>query len=185
MLISKKNSTFAVANAKIINSINFTRMKKALLCGLAAMMLLCSFDLKSLFGGSKSTTTTTTTAAPTTNADGKAAGKALRTLYTSYKETGSFNYKDPMTILNTISLVNSCKNLKEKAQDKTYWTSFASGLVSGSENLVTEQLSNTVTTQLNNIVTNIDTEKLESAAEKATAVKSVAGDVTSLLQMFK
>lgn len=163
-------------------------MKKALICSLAAMMLLCSFDLKSLFGGSKSTTTTTTPATTqvvSTNTDGSAAGKALRALYTNYKATGKYDASNVSNILNTISLINSCKNLKTNAKDKTYWSDFAKGLVLGSDNLVTDQISGAVTSKLSEIAASVDTEKLESTAQKASAVKTVAGDVTTLLQMFK
>ncbi|MCQ2348171.1 MAG: hypothetical protein MJZ65_03175 [Paludibacteraceae bacterium] len=165
-------------------------MKKALVCSLAAMMLLCSFSLKNLFG-SKSTTTTTTAAEPQTTAvvatstDGAAAGKALRALYTNYKAAGKYDASNVSNILNTISLINSCKELKTNAKDKTYWSDFAKGLVLGSENLVTDQISGAVTSKLNEIASSIDTEKLESTAQKASAVKTVASDVTTLLQMFK
>lgn len=168
-------------------------MKKALICSLAAMMLLCSFDLKSLFGGSKSSTTqtqtttaTTTTPAVSVNPDGKSAGSALRTLYTNYKAAGNkFDYSNLNNVISTLTLVNSCKNLKANSKDKTYWSGFAQGLVMGSENLVTDQISNVVTSQLSDLAEKIDTEKLESTTQKVSAVKSVASDVTNLLALFK
>lgn len=167
-------------------------MKKVLVCTLSAMMLLCSFSLKNLFGGGSSSSSsqpaaTTTTTAPVvvTSNDGVSAGKALRTLYTNYKAAGKFDYSNLNNIISTITLVNSCKNLKANMADNTYWSGFAQGLVSGSENLVTDQISNTVTTQLSNIVSQVDTEKLESAADKLAATKTVANDLTTLFQMFK
>jgi len=161
-------------------------MKKVLVCTLSAMMLLCSFSLKNLFGGSSSSSTeTTTTTTATTNNDGVSAGKALRALYTSYKAAGKFDYTNLNNIINTVSLVNSCKNLKANLADKTYWSGFAQGLVTGSENLVTEQISDQVTSQLSDIVSKVDTDKLESAAQQASAVKSISSDITSLLASFK
>ncbi len=166
-------------------------MKKAIICSLAAVMLLCSFDLKSLFGSKSSSTTAPATTATTTapavavNPDGKSAGSALRTLYTSYKAAGKFDYSNLNNIISTLTLVNSCKNLKANSKDKTYWSGFAEGLVLGSENLVTDKISETVTSQLSDIAEKVDTEKLESAAQKASAVKSIAGDITSLLASFK
>ncbi|MBQ0076295.1 MAG: hypothetical protein KBS69_04085, partial [Bacteroidales bacterium] len=147
-------------------------MKKTLLFGLASVMLLCSFSLKNLFGSKSTTTAPTTETTTTVNPDGKAAGAALRTLYTNYKAAGKFDVKDPANILNTISLISSCKNLKEKASDKSYWSSFASGLVTGSEDLVTEEISDQVTEGLNTLMSNVDTSKLETVADKAATVKT-------------
>ncbi|MCQ2342055.1 MAG: hypothetical protein MJZ75_00980 [Paludibacteraceae bacterium] len=160
-------------------------MKKILFYTLAAM-LLCSCGMQN-FASSSSNAAPAATSATTlsTGNDGASAGRALRALYTSYKATGKYDYTDLTNIMNTISLVNSCKNLKTNAKDKAYWQSFAEGLVIGSDNLVTNQISNTVTTQLNNIVSNIDTEKIESASEKLAATKTVANDITSLFKLFQ
>lgn len=160
-------------------------MKKVLICTLSAMMLLCSFSLKNLLGGKSSTAATTTTTTTTTNNDGVSAGKALRALYTSYKAAGKYDASNLNNIVNTISLVNSCKNLKTNAADKTYWSGFAQGLVMGSENLVTEQISDQVTTQLSDIVSKVDTDKLETASQQASAVQSISSDISSLLATFK
>ncbi len=148
-------------------------------------MLLCSFSLKNLFGNKTAATTETTATTATTNVDGVSAGKALRSLYTNYKAAGKFDYSDLSNIMNTISLVNSCKNLKANLADKTYWSGFAEGLISGSENLVTEKISDQVTNQLSNIVSQVDTEKLESASDKLNATKNVANDLTTLFQLFQ
>lgn len=168
------------------NLIKYFYMKKALLFGLAGVMLLCSFSLKNLFGSKSTETTTTATETTTTvNPDGKAAGAALRALYTNYKAAGKFDVKDPSNILNTISLITNCKNLKEKASDKAYWTSFASGLVAGSEQLVTEEISNQVTEGLNTLVSNVDTSKLETVADKAATVKTAATELQDIFALFK
>lgn len=160
-------------------------MKKTLLFSLASVMLLCSFSLKNLFGSKSTTTAPATETTTTVNPDGKAAGAALRALYTNYKTAGKFDVSDPTNIINTISLITNCKNLKENASDKTYWSGFASGLVAGSEQLVTEDISNQVTEGLNTLVSNIDTSKLETVAEKATAVKSASSGLQDIFALFK
>lgn len=165
-------------------------MKKVLLLGMATVMLLCSFSLKNLFGGSKSSTPTTTTPTETTintntNNDGMAAGKALRGIYTQYKADGKFDAGNINNILNTISLINSCKNLKENAKGGDYWTSFAAGLVLGSEQLVVPDVSSTVTDKLGEMIENVDTSKLESTVEKAQAVNTAANDIMSIISLFK
>lgn len=168
-------------------------MKKTLVLCMATVMLLCSFSLKNLFG-SKSTTTTTTQpatveqAAPavaTLETDGRAAGAALRTIYSNYKKDGKFDTSNLNNIISTISLINSCKSLKENGKDKAYWSDFASGLVLGSENLIKQEISGTVTNKLAEMVEKVDTEKVESTVEKAAAVKTVASDMVSLLSLFK
>ena len=146
---------------------------------------LGNFSLKNIFGNKTTTTPAPTAATVSTNPDGVSAGKALRTLYTNYKAAGKYDAGNLGNILSTISLVNSCKNLKTNMADKTYWSGFAQGLVMGSESLVTEQISNQVTTQLNNIASKIDTEKIETASQQASAVKSIASDISGLLATFK
>ncbi|MCQ2333989.1 MAG: hypothetical protein MJZ88_05175 [Paludibacteraceae bacterium] len=171
-------------------------MKKTLILATAVIMLLCSFDLKNLFG-SKATSTASTpapatvaaTATTATNAEGKAAGAALKALYSQYKADGKFDYSNPNNILNTISLLDNCKQLKSNAKDGEYWKSFASGLILGSENLVTEDLANGVTEQLNTMMENIDTTKLEKAKSNTMAaagtVATCATSVNNLLSLFK
>lgn len=166
-------------------------MRKALVLSLATVMLLCSFSLKNLFG-SKSTTepapaATVEEVAPvaTIETDGRAAGAALRTIYANYQKDGKFDYSNLNNIISTISLINSCKSLKENGKDKAYWSDFATGLVLGSENLIKEEISGTVTSKLADMVQKVDTEKVESAVEKAAAVKTVASDMSALLSLFK
>lgn len=155
-------------------------MKKILVCMLAAMTLLSCSSLKS--GSTTTTATTAGSSAVSSSSNGAAAGKALRNLYTNYKAAGKFDYKDLNNIMNALQLVSSCKDLKNNAKNTSYWSSFAEGLISGSENLVTEQISNTVTTQLADLAGKIDTEKVENTAEQ---VKDVAGDITNLISLFK
>lgn len=168
-------------------------MKKSFILAMAVVMTLCSFDFKSLFGSKSSssatTTTTTTTTTVAENSEGRAAGSALRALYAQYKADGKYDYTNLSNIMNTMSLLQNCKNLKTNAKDSDYWKSFATGLVLGSENLVTEQLSSTVTNSLSALMENVDTEKLESASNNAVAAaataKSTASSISNLLSLFQ
>ena len=160
-------------------------MKKTIALCTAAMMLLCSFSLKNLFGSKSTTTTPAATTTTTINNDGQSAGKALRGLYTQYKADGKFDYSNINNIINTVSLVNSCQNLKTNIKDSDYWKSFAAGLVIGSESLVTDELSGTVTEQLNDLVQNINSEQLNKVTTQAATVKSAADNISSLMSLFQ
>lgn len=159
-------------------------MKKTLLFCTAAVILLCSFDLKGLFG-SKQETAPAETVLSEAQTQGNSAGKALHNLYTQYKADGKFDAKNLNNILNTVSLINSCSDLKENIKNTSFLKDFGIGLVLGSNNLVTNDNSDIVTEQLGALVSNIDSEKMNDAAQKAGAVMESAGQIAGLLNLFK
>ncbi len=126
--------------------------------------------------------TTTSTTATSSSTDGQAAGRALKALYTQYKADGKFDATNLSNIANTMLLIQNCKGLKTSFKDSNYWKAFAQGLILGSDNLVTQQVSNTVTSQLSNMMQNIDTEKLESAGQNASQAASAAASAASSLK---
>ena len=104
--------------------------------------------LKNLLNKVKGTTETTATEASATTAaetastatvDGKAAGVALRALFTQYKADGKFDMGNLNNLLNLTSLANNIQGLKGQTNKGAFYKDFASGLVMGSNNLVTEQ----------------------------------------------
>ena len=170
--------------------------------------------LKNLLNKVKGTTTETTateaaatTAAETTSTatvDGKAAGVALRALFTQYKTDGKFDMGNLNNLLNLTSLANNIQGLKGQTNKGAFYKDFASGLVMGSNNLVTEQNTTSVMDGLTNLVNNVDlsgltqkaeetqatvAEKVASATTKAnTAVTNateIASAVTNILNIFK
>ncbi len=155
--------------------------------GVAMIMLLSSFSLKNLLGGKSSTPASETTV--TTPSDGQAAGAALKALYAQYKADGKFDAGNINNIMNTVSLINSCKNLKSSIKDGEYWKSFCSGLILGSDNLVTENIADNVTTQLSTLIENVDTSKLESASNNTLAAAQTVGQsanaISNILALFK
>lgn len=157
-------------------------MKKTLFLCMAAAMMLCSCGaLKS----NSSSTATATTQTVTPNTAGQGAGEALKALYTQYKADGKFDYQNMNNIMNALSLIQNCQGLKDNAKDSNYWKSFASGLIGGSEQLVTEKTSDAVMNGLNTVMENIDFSKMNNMSEKAGAVANSASQIGSLLQMFK
>ena len=169
--------------------------------------------LKNLLNKVKGTTETTATEASATTAaetastatvDGKAAGVALRALFTQYKADGKFDMGNLNNLLNLTSLANNIQGLKGQTNKGAFYKDFASGLVMGSNNLVTEQNTTSVMHGLTNLVNNVDlsgltqkaeetqatvAEKVASATTKAnTAVTNateIASAVTNILNIFK
>ena len=169
-------------------------MKKVIL--VAAVALLGLTACSTLTGTTPSTSSSTTnafTGATTMTGvnqnDGQAAGAALRALYAQYKADGKYDYTNLNNAMNAIQLVKSCQNLKNNAKDSDYWKSFATGLILGSNNLVTEKISDTVTEQLNTLVQNVDTSKMESASNSTiSAIQSAsetASSISNILSLFK
>ena len=155
----------------------------------------------------KSTETAAPAAAETTSEgtiSGKTAGIALRALFTQYKADGKLDMGNVNNLLNLTALANNIKGLKDQNNKTTFYKDFASGLVSGSNNLVTTANSTTVMDGLKNIVDNVDlsaltqkaevaattvSDKVATATEKANTaasnVNEIATAVTNILDIFK
>ena len=157
-----------------------------------------------LTGKSTETTTTTTETASEATINGKTAGVALRALFTQYKADGKLDMSNVNNLLNLTALANNIKGLKGQTNKAAFYKDFASGLVSGSNNLVTTENSTSVVDGLKNLVENVDlsalTQKAESTAttvsdkvatatEKANTaasnVNEIATAVTNILDIFK
>jgi hypothetical protein len=190
-------------------------MKRILTIVLAAAAFLAAENtadaqfLKNLVNKVKGNTTeaTTTTASEAVSAatvDGKAAGVALRALYTQYKADGKLDMGNLNNLLNLTALANNIQGLKGQTSKAAFYKDFASGLVMGSNSLVTEQNSTSVMNGLTNLVNNVDlssltnkaestaasvAEKVATASDKAnTAVTNateIASAVTNILNIFK
>ena len=161
--------------------------------------------LKNLLNKVKGTTETTTTTTETAaTANGKAAGAALRALYTQYKADGKMDMANLTNIANLATLASNVQDLKGQSDKSAFYKDFVAGLISGSNNLVTESNSGTVMSGLTNLVENVDlsgltqkaettatslTDKLVSASDKAATAAENASDVanavTNLLNLFK
>jgi len=153
----------------------------------------------------KSTETTTTTATvseATTN--GKTAGVALKALYNQYKADGKLDMSNINNLLNLTALANNVKGLKGQTNKTAFYKDFASGLILGSDNLVTQTNTTSVMNGLTNLVNNVDlsglTEKASTAAaavndkvatatdKTSTAISNateIANSVTNILNLFK
>ena len=95
---------------------------------------------------------------------------------------------NPTNLLNIASLTSSIAGLK--AADKDYKKSFATGLVLGSSNLVTNNTSNTVMDQLSKIAGTVaNSSQAQQAANTASSVAkdagAIASSVSNILSIFK
>ena len=154
-------------------------------------------------------TATTTTTEQTATLNGRAAGAALKALYTQYKADGKkLDMGNLSNIANLATFASNVQGLKGQPNKGEYYMDFAKGLISGSENLVNETNSNTVMSGLTDLVQNVDlsaltqkaedtassatstiTEKLTNATDKASSaasnVSEIASAVTNILNLFK
>lgn len=157
-----------------------------------------------IFGGSTASSSAQQTTSSTGTTSGQAAGVALKSLYSQYKADGKFDMSNLNNIINLASLAQNIKGLKGVTDKGAFYKDFASGLVLGSNNLVTEQNSTSVMSGLTNMANNIDltglqekvsqaketvSENVQGVSQTATSVisnaSSIADSVTSILNLFK
>ena len=141
---------------------------------LAAFMTLYAVTSCGFLGKTSSSTagSAQTAATATANVDGQAAGSALKSLYNQYKVDGKFDMTNLTNIVNLASLAKNIKGLKGQSDKSAFYKDFASGLILGSNNLVTQQTSSSVMSGLSGLANNID---LSSIQEKAS---QITGNVT-------
>lgn len=104
--------------------------------------------------------------AATTN--GKAAGAALKSLYTQYKADGKMDMSNLTNIMNLATLANNVKDLKGQTDKSAFYKDFAAGLILGSGSLITQTNSTAVMNGLTDLVSNVDLSGLTTAATSAT-----------------
>lgn len=141
----------------------------------------------------KKATTDTESTATVAASNGKAAGAALKALYSQYKADGKIDMSNLTNIMNIATLANNVKDLKGKTNKTDFYKDFASGLVMGSNNLVNNNNSTSIMNGLQSLVNNVDLSALQgkatTAAAKGTAAlenaNEIAESVTSILNIFK
>jgi len=106
--------------------------------------------------------------------NGQASGAALKSLYTQYKTDGKVELNNINNVLSLAQLANGIQGLKGIDDKSQFYTDFASGLILGSNNLVTQQTSNPVTSTLSSLVSGTDLTQI-AAAGLAAAAQSKAG----------
>ncbi|MBQ6709492.1 MAG: hypothetical protein IJN26_07295 [Bacteroidales bacterium] len=138
--------------------------------------------------------TNATTNVTTGSTNGQAAGAALKALYTQYKADGNkLNMTNLTNIVNLTTLANNVQGLKGMSNKADFYKEFASGLVLGSNNLITQNNSNSIMNGLQNLVNNVDLSGLQNKANNAATkgaealenATTIANSVSSILGLFK
>lgn len=137
---------------------------------------------------SKKTTTATS--------NGKAAGVALKSLYTQYKTDGKLNMQNVGNLVNLATLANNLKGLKGESDKSAFYKDFAAGLVTGSGNLVNASNTNAVMGGLSSLVNNIDLSGIQNAVTSGSDdqnkgipeiknASEIANSVSGILNLLK
>jgi hypothetical protein len=136
--------------------------------------------------------------------NGKAAGAALKDLYSQYKTDKKLDMSNLNNIMNLATLASNIKGLKDVSNKSAFYKDFLSGLIKGSDNLVNESNGSTIMQGLTNLVKSTDlsgltdvagntkskiSNALSGASNKAnTAIENaseIATSVGNLLNLFK
>ena len=131
--------------------------------------------------GTEATTETTTTTETAAATNGKAAGAALKALYTQYKTDGKLNITNVTNIANITTLATNVKGLKGQTDKTSFYKDFAAGLITGSNNLVTEETSGSVMDGLTSLVNNVDLSNIKGLLGTKTSSSEDAQELTSTL----
>lgn len=140
---------------------------------------------------------------PIATTSGQASGAALKGLYSQYKSDGKIDLQNMSNVMNIITLANGIQGLKGMDNKSAFYAEFATGLVLGSQNLITNDNSSAITGLLGGLASqNLSalTSKANSAisdaastaqgkiaglSEKTEAVASTLSTLNSIFGMLK
>ena len=110
--------------------------------------------------------------------EGTSCGKSLENLYTQYKSLGKVDLSSASNLLKVAELGTFMNSLKNNINLPAYKTDFLSGLVSGSNGLITENNSSAILNSLTSLngLSSI-TPSTESTSTLASSVSSGLGDI--------
>lgn len=163
-------------------------MKTLKLIAVSAIALILATSCSILTGSTATAADETTVANATT---GSAAGTALLGLYTQYKQDGKIDLNNINNILNLATLASNVKGIKNTVDT----SSFVSGLINGSKNLVSKANSAKVLESLTTL-SGLNLNNISKAADKAsqsasdalsslnTTASSVSTAVSTLSTLF-
>lgn len=101
--------------------------------------------------------------------NGQQSGAALKSLYSQYKSDGKVDLANLNNIISMAQLVNGIQGLKDVDDKSKFYGDFATGLILGSNNLVTQQTSKPVTNTLQGLVQGTDLTAIAAAGLAAAA----------------
>lgn len=102
---------------------------------------------------------------------GSTTGSALTSLLSQYLKDGKLDTSNLSNLINLATIASSIQGLKGQSSGSSILTDFASGLVTGSNNQISQTNSGTITNILANLASTVDLSSLAS-------IMTRAGDVT-------
>lgn len=118
---------------------------KKVLCAVSILALL-SLSSCGVLAGSSNTQSTSSNS--NGFSIGSTIGSILKVLLELYVSNGSLNMKDPTTLLNLATLATSYSSVQDNLSNQTVYDNVAKGIVSGSQQKVTEANVGTILTAL-------------------------------------
>ena len=134
-----------------INFISVMKKISVIFAVLAMCMLTVSCGVLGMGGGNSG------------SANGQQSGAALKSLYSQYKNDGKVDLANLNNIISMAQLVNGIQGLGSVDDKSKFYTDFASGLILGSNNLITQQTSNPVTSTLQTLAAGTDLTAIATA----------------------
>ncbi len=113
-------------------------------------------------------------------ATGQTCGKAILSLYSSYKSTGTINLTNPTNLTNAITLAACYTQIKANKGNSAYRKAFSNGLIMSSSGLITNQNVNNVinTLLMVNSLGNLNS----STASNSTTTQNASAGITTLMK---
>jgi len=105
------------------------------------------------------------------SSSGSTTGSALTSLLAQYLKDGKLDTSNLSNLINLATIASSIQGLKGQSSGSSILTDFASGLVTGSNNQISQTNSGTITNILANLASTVDLSSLSSILTRA-------GDVT-------
>ena len=122
--------------------------------------------------------------ASTATSQGKAAGMALNALYKTYKAQGKIDVSNVKNITDITTLTKNLKGLKGQSKKSDFYKEFLSGLISGSNDLVTEKNSATVMNSLMALAGNDNVSDLSELTSKTSKMEKASEALDSLYDIL-
>ena len=130
------------------------------------------------------------------NANGSTTGSALTALLAQYLKDGQLDTSNLSNLINLATIASSIQGLKGQSSGSSTLADFASGLMTGSNNQISQTNSSTITNILASLANTVDLSSLasiltragdvtEEEAAKVAATPAVTSSANALTNIFK
>lgn len=115
----------------------------------------------------------TNTGTVTPSSAGKSLGGAISSLYVQYKQSGTIQLSNMNNLLLMQQLVSNANIYRKNYKDSAFLSSFALGLVSGSNNLINQSNQSSVLSNILKIASSGATKDISSVTKAASSVNTL------------